>query len=54
MHLSAGGHEGQGALLGTRHSEHLMTRVDEFRNNGGTDKACSPCNKDTHAVFPFR
>jgi hypothetical protein len=54
MHLSAGGHESPGTLIGTRHSEHLMTGVDELRHDGGTDKACSPGDKNTHAVFSLR
>jgi hypothetical protein len=28
-----------------------MARVNEFRNNGGADKACSTGNKNTHNVL---
>ena len=54
MHLGSRGNERLGAGIGPRQSEHLMTRVDELRNDGRSDKARSPCKKHTHAVFSFR
>ena len=30
-----------------------MTRVDELRNDGGSDKASSPCKKHAHTIFSF-
>ena len=54
MHLGSRGNERLGAGIGPRQSEHLMTRVDEFRNDGRSDKTRSSCKKHTHAVFSFR
>jgi hypothetical protein len=53
MHPGSGGNERAGAGVRPRQSEHLMTRVDEFRNYGRSDKARSSCKKDTHVVFSF-
>ena len=40
-------------VIAARQSEHLMARVDEFLNNGRTDKACRTCDEDTHYDFSF-
>ena len=54
MHLGSRGNKSLGARIGPRQSEHLMTRVDELRNDGRSDKARSSRKKYTHAVFSFR
>jgi hypothetical protein len=54
MHLRARGDERLGTGIGPRQSKHLMTRFDELRNDGRSDKARSPCKKYTHIVFSFR
>ncbi len=51
MHLGASGDKRLGARIRAREAEHLMTSVDEFPNDGRTDKACSTSNKNTH-IFP--
>lgn len=32
-------------------AEHLMTRIEEFLNDGRADEACSTCDKDTHVIL---
>src|SRR5580698_1245621 len=54
MHLGSRGNERPGTSVGPRQSKHLMSRVDELRNNGRSDKARSPCKKYMHVVFSFR
>src|SRR5690242_12014015 len=54
MHLGSRGNERLGAGIRPRQSEHLMTRVDELRNDGRSNKARSPCKKYAHVVFSFR
>src|SRR5579872_267118 len=54
MHLGAGGNERPSTSVRPRQSKYLMARFDEFRNNGRTDKAGSPSEKDTHIFFSFR
>jgi hypothetical protein len=46
---------GNGRRSRTRASqgEHLMPRVDQFPNNGRTDKTCSTCYEYTHHDFSF-
>ena len=51
MHLGAGGGQRLCARIGACKTEHLMAGVDEFRHDGGTDKACGACDEDTH-MFP--
>src|SRR5882724_5542625 len=51
MHLHSRGNERLGAGVGSGQSEHLMTRVDELRNDGRSDKTRSSCKKHTHAVL---
>ena len=53
MHLSARGHKRLGAGLRAREAQHLMARVNELWNDGGTDKAGSSGDKDTHILFSF-
>ena len=53
MRLSAGGGKGFGARIGASETEDLMTRVDEFRNKGRTDKACSTGDENSHGKFSF-
>jgi hypothetical protein len=54
MHLGSRGNERLGTGIGPRQSEHLMTRVDELRNDGRSDKARSSRKKQTQALFSFR
>ena len=49
--LGAGGGERLGARIRASETEHLMARADELLNNGGTDKACSTGDEDTHRNF---
>src|SRR5580704_17894809 len=42
MRLGSGGNERPGAGVGPRQSEYLMTRVDELRNDGRSDKTRRP------------
>src|ERR1700733_2500732 len=42
MHLGSRGNERLGTGVGPRQSEHLMPRVDELRNYGGSDKSRGP------------
>src|ERR1700729_4018772 len=51
MHIGSSGDKRLGAFIGARKSEHLMTSIDQFANNGRTDKACSAGNKNTHILF---
>ena len=51
MHLGTSLNEKLRARIRPRKTEHLMARVDQLRNKGRTDKACSSCNKDTHTVL---
>jgi hypothetical protein len=53
LYLGAGGDERLGARLRPRQSEYLMAGVDEFRNDGGADKAGSAGEKNTHDEFSF-
>jgi hypothetical protein len=53
MHLGSGGIKGLGACLRPRQSEYLMARVDQFPNNGRTDKTCSTSYEYTHHGFSF-
>jgi hypothetical protein len=52
MHLSACCDESPRTLVGARHAEHMVARIDKLRSNRGADKPCSACNKNTHAVSP--
>src|SRR4029077_17145739 len=55
MHLGSSSNERLGTDIRPRQSEHLMTRVDELRNDGRSNKARSPCKKYAHRfLFPFR
>jgi hypothetical protein len=51
MRLSAGGDKRFGGRVRASETEHLMARVDEFLNNGGTDKTCGAGDEDTHRDF---
>src|ERR1700751_560919 len=53
LHLRAGGGKRFGAGIGPRQSEHLMARVDELLNNGGTDKSGGTGDENTHCDFSF-
>src|ERR1700682_4707083 len=50
VHSGSSGNERLGTGVGPRQSEHPMSRVDEFRNDGRSDKTRSSCKKHTHAV----
>src|SRR5580658_9354208 len=54
MHPGSRRNERLGTGVGPRQSEHLMSRLDEFRNYGRSDKPRSPRQKYSHAVFSFR
>ena len=41
-----------GARIRAGEAEHLMTRADEFLNDGGADKARSSSDEDTHRDSP--
>jgi hypothetical protein len=42
-----------GTGIGTRHSDNMMARSDEFRHQGRTDEAGRSRQKYTHVAFPF-
>ncbi len=48
VHLGTGGNEGLGAVVGTGHPDHLVTGLQEFGHQRGTDKAGGTCQKDSH------
>jgi hypothetical protein len=52
MHPGACGHKRLGAGFRAREAQHLMACVNELWNDGGTDKAGSSGNEDTHLLFP--
>ncbi len=51
MHLGPRGRKRLGASLRAGEAQHLVARVNEFWNDGGTDKAGSSGDKDTHVLF---
>ncbi len=53
MYLGARGRKRLGAGIRARQAQHLMARVNEFWNDGGTDKAGGAGNKNTHIHFSF-
>ena len=48
MHLRASRNKRLGARIRASHAEHLMPGVDEFPNDGRTNKARCSCNKNLH------
>src|SRR5580658_7119195 len=54
VHPGSRGDERLGTGIGPCQSKHLMTRFDELRNDGRSDKTRSPCKKYTHSIFSFR
>jgi hypothetical protein len=54
MHLGACGGKRTCTLIGAGKTDDLMTRMDQFLNNGRTDETRSTGNKDAHKpVSPF-
>ena len=51
MHLGTPGDERLGARIRASEPQHLMARIDEFLNNGRTDKAGRPGDENTHHEF---
>jgi hypothetical protein len=51
MYFSACCGKGGGSCIRASEAQHLMTRVDEFLNDGGADEACDPADKDPHILF---
>ena len=53
MHLCAGGGESVGARIAARQAEDPMARLNEFRNECGTDETCGAGEEYTHGEFSF-
>jgi hypothetical protein len=43
--------KGLGCRIRASEAEHLMTSVDQFSGDCGTDEACSSGDKNTHILF---
>ena len=52
MRLGARGGERLGRGVRPRQAEHLMARLEEFRNNGGADEASRSGDEDAHDDDP--
>jgi hypothetical protein len=52
MHLGTSGDKRLGPRIRASKTEHLMARVNEFLNNGRTDKACSAGDENSHLDSP--
>jgi len=53
VHLGSGGDKGPGARIGAGETKHPVARINEIRNNGGTDESCGASDEDTHYDFSF-
>jgi hypothetical protein len=51
MHFRACRGKGGGSRIRASEAKYLVTRIDEFLNDGGADKTSSPGNKDTHSAL---
>jgi hypothetical protein len=51
MYVSSHCNKGLGCRIRASEAEHLMTGVDQFSDDCGTDKACSSSHKNAHIVF---
>ena len=50
--LSSRLRQGCGGRIRAGESAHLMARMDEFRNNRGTNESCGAGQENTHSGFP--
>ena len=53
MDIRSGAGERGGCSIRAREAEHLMTRADEFLNDGGADEARRACDENTHMLAPY-
>jgi hypothetical protein len=51
MYVGSRRDKGLGCRIRAREAEHLMTGVDQFSDDCGTDEACSAGDKNTHILF---
>src|SRR4029077_2121654 len=53
MHLGAGRGERLCSRIGSGETDHLMARINQLGDEGGTDKTGGTSNEDTHDYFSF-
>ena len=53
MHIGSCRSERLGARIGASKAEHFVTRLQQLRDDGRTDEACSTCNENFHKCSFF-